>query len=218
VGGVVITPGFHTPPEPASLETCYRLATDYYAGVQAGVALNVFNEAQNKQRRYEAWVTSVRNSTPNYNQLNAKSAGCYYIRSLNNNFRNSNFRWLDGASDGRTVVIGVGQSHGTIWQLEQTDKGSLLRSMNRNYLSRTNYRWLDGASDGRSVVLSSDSTHGTFWDLQQVQGGYRLRSLNNNFRNNNYRWLDGASDGKTVVLSNGTSHGTLWELTSTSCP
>ncbi|WP_445174112.1 hypothetical protein [Microcoleus sp.] len=53
----------YLPPEPASLATCYRLATDYYTGVQAGVALNVFNEAQNKQRRYEEWVASVRNPT-----------------------------------------------------------------------------------------------------------------------------------------------------------
>lgn len=63
VRGVVITPGFHTPPEPASLRTCYTLASGYYAGVQAGVLLDVFNEAQNKQRRYEDWVASVRNPT-----------------------------------------------------------------------------------------------------------------------------------------------------------
>jgi hypothetical protein len=65
VGGVTITPGFHTPPEPASLGACYAVASGYYGGVQAGVLLDVFDEAQDKQRRYEEWVASVRNPSPN---------------------------------------------------------------------------------------------------------------------------------------------------------
>jgi hypothetical protein len=64
VRGVVITPGFHTPPEPASLSACYTVASGYYAGVQAGVLLDVFNEAQDKQRRYEAWVATIRSPKP----------------------------------------------------------------------------------------------------------------------------------------------------------
>lgn len=66
VRGVVITPGFHTPPEPTSLRACYAIASGYYAGVQAGVLLDVFNTAQGKQRRYEEWVASYTppSSTP----------------------------------------------------------------------------------------------------------------------------------------------------------
>jgi hypothetical protein len=54
----------YTPPEPASLTVCYGIASTYYAGVQVGVLLNVFEEAQEKQRRYESWVASVRNPAP----------------------------------------------------------------------------------------------------------------------------------------------------------
>lgn len=156
-------------------------------------------------------------STPNYDRLNARASGCYYIRSLNNNFRSSNFRWLDAKSDGTGVGLVSGQSHGTVWLLEETNQGSLLRSTNQNYRSNGNYRWLDGMSNGTGAQLVSDTSHGVFWQLEQVQGGYHIRSLNNNFRNNNFRWLDGASNGSVAQLVNGTSHGTLWELTSTSC-
>lgn len=44
----------------------------------------------------------------------------YRIRSLNNNFRNSNYRWLDGASDGHTVQLSDGKSHGTLWEFTPT--------------------------------------------------------------------------------------------------
>lgn len=210
--------GKYLPPDPIRLSTCYSLATSYYAGVQAGVLFDVFNEAQDKQKRYEKWVASVRNSAPNYNRLNARAVGCYYIRSLNNNFRNANFRWLDAKSDGAGVGLVGGQSHGTVWLLEETEQGSLLRSTNQNYRSNGSYRWLDGMSNGTGTQLVSDTSHGAFWRLEQVQGGYHIRSLNNNFRSNNFRWLDGASNGNVAKLVNGTSHGTLWELNSTSCP
>jgi hypothetical protein len=157
-------------------------------------------------------------STHNYDQLNARAAGCYYIRPLNNNFRNANFRWLDAKSDGTGVGLVSGQSHGTVWLLEETNQGSLLRSTNQNHRSRGSYRWLDGMSNGTGAQLVSDTSHGAFWRLEQVQSGYHIRSLNNNFRNNNFRWLDGASNGNVAQLVNGTSHGTLWELNSTSCP
>lgn len=155
---------------------------------------------------------------PNYDQLGARAAGCYYIRSLNNNFRNSNFRWLDAKSDGTGVGLVSGQSHGTVWLLEETNQGSLLRSMNQNHRSSGSYRWLDGMSNGSDVQLVSDTSHGAFWQLEHLRGGSHIRSLNNNFRNNNFRWLDGASNGSVAQLVNGTSHGTLWELSSTSCP
>jgi hypothetical protein len=49
------------PPDPIRLTSCYAIATSYYGGVQAGVAFNVFKDAQNLQRRYEQWVASRRN-------------------------------------------------------------------------------------------------------------------------------------------------------------
>jgi hypothetical protein len=51
------------PPEPASLTTCYGIASKYYAGVQVGVLLDVFRKAQDKQKQYEKWVISVINNT-----------------------------------------------------------------------------------------------------------------------------------------------------------
>jgi hypothetical protein len=43
--------------------------------------------------------------------------GAYRIRSLNNNFRDQNYRWLDGGSDGQTVSLVNGKSHGTLWEI-----------------------------------------------------------------------------------------------------
>jgi hypothetical protein len=60
VRGRTIKEGFYLPPEPGSLIACYGIASKYYEGVQAGVALNIFKEAQDKQRRYEAWVAEIR--------------------------------------------------------------------------------------------------------------------------------------------------------------
>jgi hypothetical protein len=145
------------------------------------------------------------------------SQGCFYVRSLNNNFRNTNFKWLDAASDGRSIGLVNGQSHGTVWRLENTSQGSVLRSDNRAYRSLDTYRWLDGMSNGRNTQLVTRNTHGSFWNLEQDQGGFRIRSLNNNFRNQNLHWLDGGSDGKTIQIVNGKTHGTLWKLDSTSC-
>jgi hypothetical protein len=53
------------PPDPVRLTSCYAIATSYYGGVQAGVAFDVFKDAQNLQRRYEQWVTSLRNAASN---------------------------------------------------------------------------------------------------------------------------------------------------------
>jgi hypothetical protein len=56
--------------------------------------------------------------------------GSYRIRSLNNNFRNQNYRWLDGGSDGKTVSLVNGISHGTLWEIRST--GSCPSWMTRN--------------------------------------------------------------------------------------
>jgi hypothetical protein len=47
------------PPDPVRLTSCYAIATSYYGGVQGGVALDVFKDAQNLQRRYEQWVSNL---------------------------------------------------------------------------------------------------------------------------------------------------------------
>jgi hypothetical protein len=57
----ISTPLGKLPPDPVKLSACYQIATTYYAGVQAGVALEVFKDAQNKQKKYEKWVANVRN-------------------------------------------------------------------------------------------------------------------------------------------------------------
>jgi hypothetical protein len=60
------------PPEPARLSACYTIASGYYAGVQAGVGIGVFRKAQDKQRRYEAWVASVRNPSSSCVSVDSK--------------------------------------------------------------------------------------------------------------------------------------------------
>ena len=51
---------YYLPPDPVRLSTCYGIATTYYSGVQVGVALDVFKDAQRKQKKYDEWVASVR--------------------------------------------------------------------------------------------------------------------------------------------------------------
>jgi hypothetical protein len=74
------------PPNPISLNSCYVIATSYYGGVQAGVALDVFKDAQDKQRRYEQWVASI--TIPNgrkFVKLRNKNWGrCLNMQSTQN--------------------------------------------------------------------------------------------------------------------------------------
>jgi len=45
-------------------------------------------------------------------------------------------RWLDGGSDGTTVGLVDGRSHGTRWKIEQAPEGIVyLRSWNQNFQS-----------------------------------------------------------------------------------
>lgn len=60
------------PPDPARLSACYTIASGYYAGVQAGVGIGVFRKAQDKQRRYEAWVANVRNPSSSCVSVDSK--------------------------------------------------------------------------------------------------------------------------------------------------
>lgn len=61
------------PPDPVRLGACYTLASGYYAGVQAGVGIGVFKKAQDKQKRYEAWVATVRNNNQSTDAPNSPS-------------------------------------------------------------------------------------------------------------------------------------------------
>lgn len=83
VRGVTITPGFHTLPDPIALRDCYIVASGYYAGVQAGVGLDVFEDAQDKQRRYEQWVDSVRNPSDYLRSLQSFNFPGHFIRHAN---------------------------------------------------------------------------------------------------------------------------------------
>jgi hypothetical protein len=47
-------------PEPTTLATCYGIASAYYAAVQGGVALSVYDDAQKLQKSYEEWLSTTR--------------------------------------------------------------------------------------------------------------------------------------------------------------
>jgi hypothetical protein len=47
------------PPDPVRLPPCYAIATSYYGVVQAGVAFDVFKDAQSKQKEYNEWIASI---------------------------------------------------------------------------------------------------------------------------------------------------------------
>jgi hypothetical protein len=55
-----------------------------------------------------------------YWELQNGEMGGYDIRSLNRNFRDSNYRWLDGGSDGKTVSLVNGKSQSTLWSISTT--------------------------------------------------------------------------------------------------
>ncbi|MCI5134418.1 MAG: hypothetical protein D3920_04945 [Candidatus Electrothrix sp. AW2] len=137
--------------------------------------------------------------------------GCFYIRSLNNNYQQSH-RFLDGASDKKTVKLVDGRSHGTIWDVRNTSDGYVLRSMNKSYQSSPYY--LDAESNGQAVKIQNGISHGVYWNMIGTPNRAQLRSKNRNHRN----FLDGASDGRTVKLVSDTSHGTYWQLQSVKCP
>lgn len=85
----VSTPVGKLPPDPVRLAECYKLATTYYTGVQAGVGIGVFRKAQDKQRRYEGWVASLRRVTI-----------CNRIPSTATFFLNSELKSMEGGKCG----------------------------------------------------------------------------------------------------------------------
>ena len=140
-----------------------------------------------------------------------RSQGCFYIRSLNHSYQNQgNLRVLDATSNGRTVQLLRGTSHGTIWNIRRTAaNGYILHSMNENY--RDPYYYLDAESNGETVKIQSGISHGIYWDI--LGGVGHRREVQFRSRNNNHdHYLDGASDGSTVQLVSGPSHGTFWRL------
>jgi hypothetical protein len=49
----------YLPPDPVRLGACYSIASSYYAGVQLGVAIDVFKDAQALQKAYTEWTASL---------------------------------------------------------------------------------------------------------------------------------------------------------------
>jgi hypothetical protein len=82
----ISTPLGKLPPDPVRLTACYQIATSYYGVVQGAVALGVFKEAQDKQRKYEEWVASTRKLSAGVYRLadgsifstNGRDAYCTY--------------------------------------------------------------------------------------------------------------------------------------------
>ncbi len=72
----ISTPFGRLPPDPVSLTACYAIATTYYAGVQGGVAAGVFDKAQNKQRKYEEWISSIRSQLTKKGEWSAGALHC----------------------------------------------------------------------------------------------------------------------------------------------
>ncbi|WP_449420615.1 tachylectin-related carbohydrate-binding protein [Phormidium nigroviride] len=150
VKGVTITPGFHTPPEPASLRACYAIASGYYGGVQAGVLLDVFNEAQNKQRRYEEWVASIRSPSLVSSDL------CWYQHS----------GWQDGSTSwasNNCTKVGSGWNFRTVFA---SSNGVIYGINANNELLWYQHRgWQDGSA---SWASGTGTRVGTGWSFGTV--------------------------------------------------
>jgi|GEM_PF-4006251 len=169
------------PPDPARLSACYTIASGYYAGVQGGVALGVFDKAQDKQKRYESWVASVKNPTspisttivlppitPRPGPQNGSSS------SPSNKFRVRN-RWNPNclASIGNSqsidnrVGMGTCDSSNSIWQW---DGQQIRNGWNPNCLgSIGNSKEIDNP-----VVMGSCGQSNAVWQWggQQIKNGW----------------------------------------------
>ena len=79
------------PPDPVRLSACYTIASSYYVGVQGGVALGVFDKAQDKQTRYKSWVASLKTSSGAFVKLRNKNWGrCLNLQNATQNGVNTN--------------------------------------------------------------------------------------------------------------------------------
>jgi hypothetical protein len=117
-------------PDPVRLVPCYGIATAYYTSVQAGVAFNVFKDAQEKQKNYERWVSGLRASaTPPPQPLPSasptKTGGCQFVVGTdyaNSHLGHQGFLTISNSStangNGTSVSIFTGS-----WRIKSASEG-----------------------------------------------------------------------------------------------
>jgi hypothetical protein len=174
------------PPDPVRLTACYTIASGYYAGVQAGVGVGVFDKAQAKQRRYEEWVASVRNpsiaSSPIFD-------ADFYLMSygdLRNAFGTSQEsarnHWLsNGIREGRrsSSAFDVQFYLGKYPDLQNAFGAN-------NYASAVNHWLSNGIKKGRrsSLVFDVQFYLGKYPDLQNAFGANNYAAAVNHWLSN----------------------------------
>lgn len=177
------------PPDPVRLSACYTLASGYYAGVQAGVLLDVFNEAQNKQRRYEDWVASVRN--PSLARSPVFDASFYLtsygdLRSaFGSNQESAKNHWLrNGIREGRrsSPAFDVQYYLGIYPDLQNAFGAN-------NYAAAVNHWLSNGIREGRKSSLVFDVQYylGRYPDLQNAFGRNNYAAAINHWLSNGIR-------------------------------
>ena len=165
------------PPDPARLAACYTTASGYYAGVQLGVAVGVFNKAQDKQRRYESWVASIKNptssiSTPSWQKYLGSGLGQSIAVSQGGRpvvigtdqriYRGSGSGWveLSGGGTGTDIAIDGG---GKTWVIG-TDK--------RIYFHNGSaWQEYPGGGLGQSIAVSQDGSPVVIGTDQRIYRG-----------------------------------------------
>lgn len=76
-------------PDPVMLSACYSVATLYYTGVQVGVALSIFRDAQKLQGEYNKWFRSYiasRQSQPGHPSQRTNFTVCNETNASNLHF------------------------------------------------------------------------------------------------------------------------------------
>ncbi|MCL1472520.1 fascin domain-containing protein [Argonema antarcticum] len=198
------------PPDPARLAACYTIASGYYAGVQGGVALGVFNKAQDKQRRYESWVASIKNPT------SPISTRRVFIRSAHGNY------FLDHQIASRTITLAdqpynptTGAYNGELWEIVDAGGGRVfIKSAHGNF-------FLDHQIASKTITLADQpynpttgAYNGELWEIVDAGGGrVFIKSAHGNF------FLDHQIASRTISLADqpynpttGAYNGELWQI------
>jgi hypothetical protein len=143
------------PPDPVRLPVCYGIASTYYTGVQVGVVkikwADTFNKAQDKQRRYEEWVSSIRNASAS-NQPN-KTTVMNRPFGSNVSFRTAAKGLYIVAENGGSGIIGANRSAVGPWET--------FRLIDLNGGSLTSGDVVNLASDQGTYVTAEDGGGGT---------------------------------------------------------
>lgn len=180
------------PPDPARLSACYTVASGYYAGVQAGVLVNVFNEAQGKQRRYEEWVASVRNPT----SLASSPVfdADFYLMSYGD-LRNA-FGTNQGAAKNHWLTHGIkeGRRSSPAFDVQYylSLYPDLQNAFSSDYVAAINHWLTHGIKEGRrsSIVFDVQYYLNNYPDLQNAFGAQNYVAAINH-------WLThGVSEGR----------------------